>query len=92
MTCSCGAGHGTFGACMRAKNIRVGYCRTASGLDYTAERRTHRELAAYKSARDQGVMPAGTGLSQTNAAMDVSQRTGRAFQANDLVSSLYPEK
>lgn len=85
--CTCGAGHKTFGACMRAKNIRVGYCRSASNLDYTAEKRNTRELSAYKAARDQKVQPAGTGLYQTQTALEVSDRMGRPFDASNLTSN-----
>lgn len=81
MRCSCGQGHETFGACMRAKNIRVGYCQSARGLDLTAERGKERELAAYKDARRQGIQPASTFARDINDAVELSDRAGTAFDA-----------
>lgn len=77
--CTCGEQCSTFGACMRRKNFRVGFCREAAGLDYTHHRNTVKELAAYKSARDQGVQPDGTRLAQTHKALDASDATGKAY-------------
>lgn len=79
--CTCGAGHETFGACIRAKNIRVAYCQSASNRDYTAERAKERELAEYKNARAQGIQPASTFTKDIRAAVDVSNATGRAYDA-----------
>lgn len=80
--CTCGAGHATFGACIRAKGIRIAYCQSANNFDYSRAKAVEHELAAYKSARDQGVQPAGTKLSQTRAALDNSDVIGAAFDAS----------
>jgi len=77
--CTCGAGHATFGACLRAKNIRIGYAASARGLDRTREKRWDAELAAYADARRQGIQPDGTRLSQVRQALDISDRTGVAY-------------
>lgn len=90
MTCSCG-NHETFGACVRAKNIRVGYCKSHVGLDATAEKNKDRELALYRSAREQGVQPSGTRAAQTRLALDVSDATGRPFNGADMAGSLADE-
>lgn len=74
-------GHATFGACMRAKGIHIGYARSAAGLDATKEKRWTRELDAYADARRQGVQPAGTRLGQVEAAMRASEKTGIAYGA-----------
>jgi hypothetical protein len=79
--CTCGAGHATFGACLRAKNIRVGYCQSARGLDLSSEKAKERELASYAAARRQGVQPASTFTKDIHHAMDVSDRMGAAFDA-----------
>lgn len=79
--CSCGAGHATFGECMRAKNIRVAYCQSWKGTDYTRVKKNARELEAYKRAREQGIQPAGTTLSAVQKALDASDLTGTAFNA-----------
>lgn len=82
--CTCGQGHETFGACMRAKNIRVGYCRSAAGLDATAARDTTRELASYRAARDAGIQPAGTRQHQVDFAMEQSEKIGKPWRADEV--------
>lgn len=82
--CTCGAGHATFGACIRAKGIRIAYCQSWKNFDYTRSKAHERELDAYKSARDQGVQPAGTKLTQTRAALDVSDQIGSAYDASTM--------
>lgn len=79
--CSCGEGHETFGACMRAKNLRVAYCQSWKGTDYTRARQNARELDTYKRAREQGIQPAGTTLSAVRKALDASDKMGKAFNA-----------
>lgn len=69
---------------MRAKNIRIGYCRSAAGLDLTAEKDNARELDAYAAARRQGVQPAGTHYGQINFAMDQSERSGQPWDASQV--------
>lgn len=86
--CKCGVGHTTFGACIRAKSLNVGWARSSFGLDYTAEKLKDRELSEYKSARDQGVQPGGTQLHQTRMAMDMSEKTGKAFNAEHPSASI----
>lgn len=79
--CTCGVGHDTFAACIRAKNLHVGYARSTAGLDYTAHVKTQRELAAYRAAREQGIQPAGTRQAQVDFAVDQSDKLGRAWDA-----------
>ena len=75
--------HESFGECLKAKALRVGYCRSATGgLDATKEKKWQRELDAYKDARAQGVQPSGTRLHQTENAMRISEATGTAYQAS----------
>lgn len=88
MRCSCGQGHQTFGACMRAKNIRVSYCQSWKNFDYTRARSNEKELAEYRHAREQGIQPAGTTLQSVRKALDVSDRTGTAFDAANPASFL----
>jgi hypothetical protein len=79
--CSCGAGHVTYGACLRAKNIRVEGCRSHIGRDRSFYKANQKELDLYADARKQGVAPAGTKTAQIREALDVSDRIGRAFNA-----------
>lgn len=80
--CSCGDGCATFGECMRRKGLRIGFCRSAAGLDYSTHKAWHRELDFYKDARTQGVQPAGTRTHQIRAALDASDRSGQAYDAS----------
>lgn len=91
--CSCGAGHETFGACLRAKSLSyVGVfatrsygsdrgSRTGYG-DRDAQKKWDRELESFKDARRQGVMPAGTQQRQIDAAMQISEKHGSAWDAS----------
>lgn len=84
--CTCGGGHETFGACLRAKNIAVGYCRShvaknPAQHDKTANKRHERELSAYYEARMQGIQPGGTSMPAVRHALDRSDSLGRAFNA-----------
>lgn len=84
--CTCGSGHETFGACIRAKGIRVGWSNSANGLDATEEKTKERDLALYKSARDQGIQPGSSGAQSTRFALDVSDQMGKPFRADDYTS------
>lgn len=78
MSCAC---HETYGAHLRAKNIRIDGCRSSFGRDRTANKKSQRELDLYASARSQGIQPASTQTSQIRDALDRSDRIGRAFDA-----------
>jgi hypothetical protein len=78
--CTCGQGHLTFGACVRAKNIRVAYC--GQGGDATRQKEWDRELDLYFSAVKQGVEPAGTKMHQIRDALDRSDAMGVAYDAS----------
>lgn len=80
--CSCGAGCPTFGACIRNKGIRVGYCQSVKGHDRTRQKQWDRELDLYASARAQGVNPAGTSTAASQFALEMSDRRGEAFDAS----------
>lgn len=73
--------YATYGEYLRAKNIRVGGCRSHIGQDRTAFKRDAAELDLYETARRQGVAPAGTKTPQIRQALDMSDRLGRAFNA-----------
>lgn len=86
--CTCGQGHATFGACVRAKNLRVGYCQSAANNDLSLQKAHDRELALYKSARDQGIQPGGTTTAASRYALDQSDRYGKAFDAGNPLGVL----
>lgn len=74
--------HVTYGACLRAKGMRVAYCRSAEGMDATRQRRWDSELQAYRDARRQGIQPEGTSMTKIRQALDTSDRTGTPFGAD----------
>jgi hypothetical protein len=73
--CGCGAGHQTFGACCRAKNIRIGQ------VDASEQKRWDAELDEFRAASRQGIQPKTTQLKDIRAAVDISNKTGVAFDA-----------
>lgn len=72
----------SYGACLKGKSMRVAYCNSAGGMDYTAQKAWDRELSAYKDARAEGIQPAGTKLQSVENARRISDATGTAFQAS----------
>lgn len=73
--------HASYAECLRSAALRVAYCNSAGGMDYTAQKAWDRELSAYKDARAEGIQPAGTKASQVENAKRISDSAGRAFQA-----------
>lgn len=73
--------HPTFGACMRAKNLRVSFCQSAKGFDYTRAKQNDAELQAYRDARAQGIQPAGTTMPAIRQAVELSNKAGKAYDA-----------
>lgn len=83
MACPCEQ-HPTYGAHLRAKNLSVTHCRSATGgRDLSAEKRNQRELDLYASARAQGVQPERTVTGNIRNALDLSDKLGRAYQPGD---------
>lgn len=71
----------SYAACLRGKGNRIAYANSANGSDYSAQKRWDRDLDFYKSARAQGIQPAGTNRSQVERAVEISNITGTAYQA-----------
>lgn len=71
---------GSYAACLRSANLRVAYCNSTSGQDFSRQKRWDAELASYRSARAEGIEPAGTTQRQIDQARKISDITGRAFQ------------
>lgn len=80
----CGSHCETFGDCIRNKGLRIGYCRSAAGIDRTADKAWNSELALYANARGQGIQPEGTQTAQIRAALDASDKSGVAFNAGEV--------
>jgi hypothetical protein len=54
----------------------------AGRADSMPQKKWNKELDLYKSARDQGIQPAGTSTKQIQKAIDDSNKVGKAFDAN----------
>ena len=78
--------HVSWAACARDSGIRVAYTNSANGQDATAQKKWDKELDAYASAKQQGIQPASTKLLDIRKAVDISNVTGRAFNADSLAS------
>jgi len=70
--------HRTFGECMRSKNLQL----NPNLADNSANKNTERELQAYRDARAQGIQPAGTTMKKVREAVEISNATGTAFNAD----------
>lgn len=75
--------HGSDCLCFgcKVRSLRVGYCGQG-GQDFTAQKKWDKELALYRSAREQGIQPAGTTTAKVRAALEASDKTGVAYQAS----------
>lgn len=81
--CRCpGESHPTFGACVRSKGLRIGYCRSHVGWDTTREKNHDKELELYRQARSEGIQPDGTYRRQVENAMKASDMVGEAYGAH----------
>lgn len=80
MACSsnCRTGpHETYGACLRAKNLRTS---ALDGESLVTQKAADKTLDEYAKARSYGIQPASTRAHDVQAAVRVSEATGQAFQ------------
>lgn len=52
--------HATWGECQRAKGIKIAYCASHKGSDYTAQKKWDKELNDFRTAKENGLNPEGT--------------------------------
>ena len=71
----------SYAACLKGKGVKVAYCNSAGGADYTTQKNWDKNLADYKSARDQGIQPSGTTPQAIDRAVRISDATGTAYTA-----------
>ena len=72
----------SYAACLKGKGVRTVYAASAAGRDYTREKKWHKELDAYESARAEGLQPAGTSMKKIDAAKAIADKTGTAYDAS----------
>ena len=68
---------GCFGC--KASTIDLNAGEANSRLTMSA-RKWDKELALYRSAREQGIQPEGTSTAKIRKAIDISNKTGKAFK------------
>lgn len=71
----------SYAKCLQGKALRVAYCSSATGRDYSAQKRFDADLAAYKDARAQGIQPSSTDRAAVDRAVAISDSTGTAYDA-----------
>lgn len=69
---------GCFGC--KAATLEMNPGEANSHLDMSAKK-WDKELALYRSARAQGIQPDGTSTAKIRKAIDISEKTGRAYGA-----------
>lgn len=83
MSCRSGCptrNHSSWGECLRASNIQMNSGDAASNKMMT-NKKWDGELQAYRDARAQGIQPAGTSMAKVRQAIEISDKTGVAYQA-----------
>jgi hypothetical protein len=70
---------GCFGCKISTLELGTGDAGRAESM---SQKKWDKELNLYKSARDQGIQPAGTSTKQIQKAIDDSNKVGKAFDAN----------
>ena len=73
--------HKSWGDCIRSKNLKIAYCQSAAGKDYTQQKKWDKELGSYEAARKEGIQPQGTKTHHIENAKRLSDATGSAFDA-----------
>lgn len=86
MACTSGCAtqdHESWGACMKAKGLRVSYANSANGQDATAQKRWDAELDSFAAAARQGIVPDSTRTPDIRRAVEISNQTGVAYGAKE---------
>lgn len=84
MACSSGCltkDHETLGACLRAKNLKHAVSVPANNHDTSLQKSWDKELDAYRAARAEGIQPAGTKMADVRRAREISDLTGKPYDA-----------
>lgn len=69
--------HPSYGACLRAKSMAV-MGLESTGNDYTKDQKMHRENAAYRAARAEGLQPTMPTMKAVDEAKRKADATGKA--------------
>lgn len=69
---------GCFGCKISTLELGLGDANSKASMSKT---KWDAELKAYKNAREQGIQPAGTSMKQIQKAVEISDKTGKAYGA-----------
>ena len=72
--------HSSWGECARASKLQLN-AGDAKHTTSMPRKKWDAELNAYRDARAQGIQPAGTSMAKVRQALDISDKTGKAFNA-----------
>lgn len=76
--------HSSYGECLRSKRVATtGLESTNPSFATDRQKKWNKELDAYESAVKQGVQPEGTTMPKIQKAMEVSEKTGVAYRAEE---------
>lgn len=67
---------GCFGCKASTVDLNAGEASTRMTM---SSKKWDKELALYRSAREQGIQPEGTSTAKIRKAIDISNKTGRAY-------------
>lgn len=67
---------GCFGCKASTVDLNAGEASTRMPM---SAKKWDKELALYRSAREQGIQPEGTSTAKIRKAIDISNKTGKAF-------------
>ena len=73
--------HESWGACVKAKNLKTAYCQDWKGADATRQKKADKSLDAYQQARKEGMQPKTTQVRDVQHAIQQSDKTGTAYKA-----------
>lgn len=74
--------HESYAACLKDGAPRIAYCSSATGRDYTQQKKWDSDLAAYREARAEGIQPNGTARTHVEAAKRISDSAGLPFRGD----------
>lgn len=73
--------HASWGDCLVASNIQMNAGDASGGFvaNGWTQKKWDKELNLYESARKQGIQPEGTSTAKIQQALDISDKTGKAY-------------
>lgn len=73
-----------FGCKVRTLELNTGDANSKKNM---SNKKFNKELDAYKEARKQGIQPGGTSMNKIEAALQASEKLGKAYDGNTMISA-----